>query len=51
MTVASRVVFPTPLRPITLMHSPGTSFRSMSSSTTVSAVAGRDAAQFERASH
>ena len=36
MTVASSVVLPTPLRPITLMLSPGASARLMSSSTTVS---------------
>src|ERR1700689_625337 len=34
MMVESKVVLPTPLRPITLMHSPGASLRSMSSSPT-----------------
>jgi len=36
MMVESSVVLPTPFRPITLMHSPCASLRSMSSITTVS---------------
>src|SRR5262245_38465974 len=36
MAVPSSVLFPTPLRPMTLMHSPGATVRLRSSSTTVS---------------